>query len=144
MAAAILLTGNTFSSISRLASCLNLQIFSQSVFYETQLKYLFPVVNDACFTESSIQINKLTSKEVVNLDGDGRCDSPGHCAKYGTYTIYRKCTGFQCCSSQEVSSSNAMEKEGFTRCIEMLEAKGVNNSCGYTYLGLGAFWRVNG
>ena len=26
----------------------------------------------------------------------------------------------------EVSSSNAMEKEGFTRCIELLEGKGVN------------------
>ena len=31
MAASILLTSNTFSSISRLASCLNLQFFSESV-----------------------------------------------------------------------------------------------------------------
>ena len=42
-------------------------------FYETQLKYLFPVVNEAWEAESSIQINSLTSIEVVNLDGDGRC-----------------------------------------------------------------------
>ena len=130
VAAAILFTGNTFSSISRLASCLNLQFFSESVFYETQLKYLFPVVNEAWEAESSIQINKLTSKEVVNLDGDGRCDSPGHCAKYGTYTLMDEDTGnvvaFNVVQVSEVSSSNAMEKEGFTRCIEMLEAKGVN------------------
>ena len=24
---------------------------------------------------------------VLNLDGDGRCDNPGHSAKYGTYTL---------------------------------------------------------
>ena len=47
MAASILFTGNTFSSVSRLASCLNLQFFSESVFYDTQLKYLFPVINKA-------------------------------------------------------------------------------------------------
>ncbi len=25
--------------------------------------------------------------KVLTLGGDGRCDTPGHCAKYGSYTI---------------------------------------------------------
>ena len=129
LAAAILFTGSTFSSISRLASCINLQFFSESVFYDTQLKYLFPVVNEAWETELNRQINKLTCSEVVNLDGDGRCDSPGHCAKYGTYTLMDEEQGnvvaFSVVPVSEVSSSNAMEKEGFTRCVELLEGKGV-------------------
>jgi len=87
MAGAILFTGNSYTSIGRLASCLNLQFFSESAFYDTQAKYLFPVVNEAWGAESGHQINKLTSREVVNLSGDGRCDSPGHSAKYGTYTL---------------------------------------------------------
>ena len=87
LAASILFTGNAFSSISRLASCLNLQFFSESVFYDTQLKYLFPVIKKVLEDKSRNQIDKLSSKEVVNLDGDGRCDIPGHCAKYGTYTF---------------------------------------------------------
>ena len=65
---------------------------------------------------------------MVNLEGDGRCDSPGHCAKYGTYTLMDEDTGnvvaFNVVQVSEVSSSNAMEKEGFTRCTEMLEGKG--------------------
>ena len=56
---------------------------------------------------------------MVDLEGHGRCDSPGHCAKYATYT-------FDVVQISEVSSFNAMEKESFTRSIEMLEGKGVN------------------
>ena len=91
---------------------------------------MFPVVNEAWEAESNRQIDTLTSKAVVNLEGDGRCDSPGHCAKYGTYTLMDEDTGnvvaFNVVQVSEVSSSNATEKEGFTRCIEMLEGKGVN------------------
>jgi len=47
MAASILFTGNTFASISRFASCFNLQFFSESVYYNTQQKYLIPVVREA-------------------------------------------------------------------------------------------------
>ena len=132
MAGAIVFTGNSYTSISRLASCLNLQFFSESVFYDTQAKYLFPVVNEAWEAESRHQINKLTSREVVNLSGDGRCDSPGHSAKYGTYTLMDEDTGnviaFNVVQVSEVASSNAMEKEGFSRCIELLEGKGVKIS----------------
>ena len=132
MAASILFTGNTFAAISRFASCFNLQFFSESVYYNTQQKYLFPVVNEAWETESRRQIEKLHGKAVVNLDGDGRCDSPGHCAKYGTYTLMDDDTGdvvaFNVVQVSEVTSSNAMEKEGFSRCIEMLESKNVTIS----------------
>ena len=60
LAASILFTGNTFASISRLASCLNLQFFSESVFYDTQLKYLFPVINKAWEDESRNLPRKLS------------------------------------------------------------------------------------
>ena len=57
--------------------------------------------------------------------GDGRCDSPGHNAKYDTYTLMDDDSGivvaFSVVQVSEVTSSNAMEKEGFKRCIESLE-----------------------
>ena len=128
-AASILFTGNNYAAISRLASCLNLEFFCESVFYDTQQKYLFPVVNDAWAMESQRQVNILTTKEVANLDGDGRCDLPGHLAKYGTYTLMGEDTenvvAFNVIQVSEVSSSNAMEKEVFARCVHDLEEKGV-------------------
>ena len=60
--------------------------------------------------------------------------SPGHCAIFGTYTLKDEDTGnvvaFNVVQIKvfKVSLSNAMEKEGFTRCIELLEGKGVNTS----------------
>ena len=41
LAASILFTGNTFASVSLLASCLNLQFISESVFCDTQQRFLF-------------------------------------------------------------------------------------------------------
>ena len=44
---------------------------------------------------------------------DGQCDSPGHCAKYGTYgESSRKIIYFSVVQVTEVTSSNAMEAEG--------------------------------
>lgn len=69
---------------------------------------------------------------VLNLDGDGCCDNPGHSAKYGTYTLMDENIGnvvtFKVVQVTEVTSSNSMEKEGFTRCIELLGGKDITIS----------------
>ena len=68
---------------------------------------------------------ELVNKGAIDLNGDGRCESPGHSAKYGTYTLMDSDSGkvvaFSVVQVSEVTSSNAMEKEGFKRCIESLE-----------------------
>ena len=93
---------------------------------------MFPVINDAWEAEKQRQLDILNDKEVVNLDGDARCDSPGHSAKYGTYTLMDDDTGdvvaFSVIQVSEVTSSNAMEKEGFSRCIQLLTSNDVTIS----------------
>ena len=125
LAASILFTGNTFASVSRLASCLNLQFISESVFYDIQQRFLFRVLNQAWKNEQETVRQELVNKGAINLNGDGRCDSPGHSAKYGTYTLMDddsgKVVAFSVVQVSEVASSNAMEKEGFKPCIESLE-----------------------
>ena len=59
----------------------------------------------------------MTDKEgPVNLCGNGRSDSPGHNAKYGTYSLMDEASGniidFSLVQVSEVSSSNAIENEG--------------------------------
>ncbi|XP_010767710.1 uncharacterized protein [Notothenia coriiceps] len=60
----------------------------------------------------------------IHLTGDGRCDSPGHSAKYGGYTVIEqrinKVLDTQLVQSNEVTSSNACELEGLKRCLTLL------------------------
>lgn len=129
----ILFTGNTFTRFQNFASCLGLQFLSERVFYKHQDRYLFPVINDAWTRERITIVDELCSKALVKLNGDGRCDSPDHNAKYGTYTLMDSDSGkivsFSVVQVTEVSSSNAMEKEGLVRCLSSLEDDGVNISC---------------
>ena len=121
--AAILFSGNTFSRMAQFASFLNLKFFSHTTFYNIQNKYLFPVVNKAWKEERSSVLDEVKSNGPVNLIGDGRCDSPGHNAKYCTYTMMTdegKVAAINVVQVTEVTSSNAMEKEGFARCIQDL------------------------
>ena len=59
------------------------------------------------------------------LGGDGKCDSPGHSAKYGTYSFMdvesEKIVDFAVVQVTEVRNSNCMELEGFRRCLDHLE-----------------------
>ena len=64
LAASILFVGNTFAAINQLASYLNLQFFSESDLYDSQQKYLFPVINDAWEAEKQRKLDILNAKEV--------------------------------------------------------------------------------
>ena len=126
--AAILFSGNTFSRIAQFASFLNLKFFSHTTYYNIQNKYLFPVVNKAWNEEKTSVLDAVKRDGPVNLIGDGRCDSPGHNAKYCTYTMMTnegKVAAFNVVQVTEVTSSNAMEKEGFERCIQDIAREGV-------------------
>lgn len=56
--------------------------------------------------------------EPLVLGGDGRADSPGHCAKYGSYSTIDLEQGIvvdiQLVQSNQVKNSNAMEKRGLS------------------------------
>ena len=66
----------------------------------------------------------------MRLSGDGRCDSHGHNAKYGTYTMIDRQSDqiveFQIVQCTEVNNSNEMEREGFKCGMDNIKAKGGN------------------
>ncbi|XP_078495336.1 uncharacterized protein LOC144750166 [Ciona intestinalis] len=85
---ALYFSGMTFSKFVVFAKLLNLKLFHESTYYALRKSFVFPVVERAWNQEKSRMIECLKSEnQPVMLAGDGRCDSPGHNAKYGTYTF---------------------------------------------------------
>ena len=56
------------------------------------IKILFPVI-DAVWKMNKDEVEFLFENEGISLCGDGRCDSPGHCAKHGTYSLMEERSG---------------------------------------------------
>ena len=125
--ASILLSGSSYTKVASLADILKLKFLSERSYYNIQDQYLLPVINESWEKEQKSVFEKLGDKELW-LSGDGRCDSPGHNAKYGTYTMIDqetdKIVDFNIVQVSEVSSSNAMEREGFKRCMDNIQTKG--------------------
>ena len=114
---AILFTGNTFSRASEMASIVNLAFPGESDYLQYQNKHLLPVINERWQQEKASVLTDLLDRESVTLLGDGRCDSPGYSAKYGTYTLMdeetKKIVDFEVSHVKQTTSSQAMEKRGF-------------------------------
>ena len=127
LSSSILLSGSTYTKVASLADILNLKFFSEKTFYNIQDRYLFPVINEFWLKEQNSLFSELSGRDLW-LSGDGRCDSPGHNAKYGTYTMIdqetNKIVDFKVVQVSEVNNSNAMEREGFKRCMDTINEKG--------------------
>ena len=129
IAASTLFSGNTFVHANEFCSCLNLKFISKCLFYDIQDKYLYPILNSPCEQQQLSVMEEARHEELVNLCGDARCDSPGHNAKYGTYTMMGEENGkvisFSLVQVNEVTSSNAMERKGFKRCTDEIQNQGL-------------------
>ena len=120
--AATVITGGSYESMKQFSNALNLNLVNKDQFYDVQDKIVFPVINNAYEKQRKDVIETIKKENTaVNLCSDGRSDSPGHSAKYGTYTLMDEDSGkiidFFLVQVSEVSSSNAMENEGCQRSL---------------------------
>ena len=124
LSAGVLFSGSDYSSLNGTACIFNLQILGERQYNSIQAKYLFPLVNKKFIQHQADLFIEVQGKEMV-LGGDGKCDSPGHSAKYGTYSFMdvesEKIVDFAVVQVTEVRNSNCMELEGFRRCLDHLE-----------------------
>ena len=131
--AATLFSGNTYKHTEGFARHLNLQFISSSHYYTTQTTILFPVVQHTWIETQTAILKQLKKEKSVDVCGDGRCDSPGHSAKYGTYTLMDEKTNliieFSVVQVTEVTSSNAMEYEGCKRTLNSIIKKKIPIRC---------------
>ncbi|XP_065180373.1 uncharacterized protein LOC135810903 [Sycon ciliatum] len=125
LVAAILLCGGTYSKFSKFAEFFHLQFMSRRTFFSIQQKFVFPVIQAAWLAERT-RVHSLLLGRQLTLAGDGRCDSPGYSARFGTYTFMDVASDlivdYHLAMSTDTTSSVAMEKMGFVvtldRCLE--------------------------
>ncbi|KAG1670408.1 THAP domain-containing protein 10 [Nymphon striatum] len=96
-----------------------------------QRMFLFPSIHSLWVDQNTWLLASLQAEQRdLVLGGDGRSDSPGHSAKFGSYTMIELEANViidtQLVQSNEVGGANYMEKEGFIRSINFIEHYGLD------------------
>ena len=124
LGASIVFSGLPFATFERFSWLTNLKFILDSIFDRIRRDFIGPVIRKMWRKDT------LKQMEEVILVGDGRCDSPGHSAKYCRYTLMNATSGevvdTVVIPVTEVANSNAMEKAGFINSVLDLKEDGVN------------------
>ena len=125
-----LFCGIPFSKFATLSKLINLKFIAKGTYFKIREQYIFPVVRTTWQQQQQEIFSELKDREGgAVLAGDGRCDSPGHCAKYCTYTFLdvtsQKVIDFNVVSVSQVANSNQMKKKGFVDTLANIEANDI-------------------
>ena len=123
-AAFILLSGNNFAKIERMANFYGLEFRSKSTFYRYERLYLIPEINEWWTWTRAELLKEFVGQDIV-IGGDGQCDSPGFNAKNLCYfmveTNSNYIIGIEIVDKRHVGlASTNMEKEAVKRGLERL------------------------
>ncbi|KAF1382358.1 hypothetical protein PFLUV_G00142970 [Perca fluviatilis] len=132
LSAAVYISGASFFKLQRVFKAMRLQIFLYDTFRRHARMFVEPAIVHTWRKSQEVMLQQLKDDKVI-LGGDMRADSPGHCAKYGSYTMMHLNTNtivdLQLVQSNEVGGSSYMEKEGLKRSLSLLGAQGVTIDC---------------
>ena len=129
LATAIVCSGVCMRKILRLFEFVNCSMFSMSTLMSVQANYIQPAIQSVWSVEQKKFFSDLKSKGLsLIIGGDARADSPGHSAKYGSYTVMemrlQKIIMVELVQCNEVGGSYHMEKEGLSRALINLANEG--------------------
>ena len=127
MASSILITGNNFEKVNDLFKFLGIGFLSASTFHRIQRNYVVPEVSST-WEEMKKEIWLVLGKESLILCGDGKSDSPGHSAKYGTYVLMEQfldvIVDIEIIDKRETGGvSTNMEVTGLRKLLERIVGK---------------------
>ena len=126
LSAAVLFSANTFEKIANCFDIANIQWITKTRYYAVQRKFLAGVVHLNCSRMNTSLVNRLKNEGECKLSGDGRHDSPGHNAKYVTYSLMNQQTNeigaFAVTQVTEAGNSNN-GKSGFYQSTKRSQAK---------------------
>lgn len=132
-AAAILFSGASPVKAINTLKFAGIQCFSYRTYFSLQQLYLVPAVQKVWQKNQQEMFDSLRERGLpVKLGGDARCCSPGHTAKFGSYSLMNldtsKVLDVQLVQSNEVQSSYHMELEGLKRSLSRLEEENIDIS----------------
>lgn len=127
-AASVLFNGCSPVKFLNICHHLRIPMISLRTFNRMQSLYLVPAVKGV-WTRNQHHLLEAKLGQNCTVGGDARCCSPGHTAKFASYSVmdletYR-IMDVKLVQVNEVKNSNAMELEGLKRCLEFL-AKYIN------------------
>ncbi|CAN7990177.1 unnamed protein product [Ixodes hexagonus] len=123
---AVIFSGSSPTKVLRLFSFIGMKSVQKTQYYQFQRCYLLPAVTEVWLSEQARLLDSLRQTKLC-LAGDGRSDTPGHSADFGTYTLLETSCNqvihVELVKSTEVSSSNRMETEGLERSLQYLDTQ---------------------
>lgn len=132
LTASVFFSGIHFSKFERFCQNMNLKTISADTYATLRKRCVFPVIEKTWEKEQRAVLSAMKDQQDNVICGDGRCDSPGHSAKFCTYTfmdaLTEKVVDFKIISCTQVSSSNTMEIKGFKDSLKAIEDNGVKVS----------------
>ena len=88
ISAAILYSSVIPAKALRVFQTLNCSSISRKTFFRHQSRYLQPAIYHVWSQQQNALLEEMKAqKKKLTIGGDGRADSPGHSAKYGTYSL---------------------------------------------------------
>ncbi|XP_061599729.1 uncharacterized protein LOC133462479 [Cololabis saira] len=134
LSSAIYIAGESFSKFERVFNEMNVAIHKYRTFRRHTKNYVEPAIVYAWKqSQNDLLAQCQSSPNGIIAGGDMRADSPGHSAKYGSYTMMNlavdKVIDVQLVQSNQVGGSNLMEKQGLADSLAFLEQKDVTVKC---------------
>ncbi|KAM7290133.1 uncharacterized protein ISCGN_002899 [Ixodes scapularis] len=125
MAAAILFSGSCVKKTLRTLTSMGIVCFSYGTFFNIQKAFLLPSI-EKVWNKHQNELFAAAAGRHLTIAADGRADSPGHSAKYGSYTMLdaddNKVIHVETVQSNETGGSYHMELEGLKRSLSIFEA----------------------
>ncbi|XP_049428542.1 uncharacterized protein LOC125886398 [Epinephelus fuscoguttatus] len=129
LSAATYFTGASFFQLAKICKAMQFQIFPYDTYRRHARSFLEPAIVHKWKTDQQNLFQQLQQKGKVAVGGDLQADSPGHSAKYGSYTLTHlesnTIMDLQLVMSDEVGGCYRIGREGLKRSLDLLKSKGL-------------------
>ena len=88
LSSSILFAGASPTQVLRVLEFMSVSTITQMTFFRHQSQFLIPSVRNVWEKDRTLLITDAQNRgSCLSLGGDGRADSPGHSAKFGSYSM---------------------------------------------------------